>query len=56
MLGSMEVSVLFERVGLLAKLAEQVGVDEHDKDVALAWINEMVSAFAENEVKGFSKE
>ncbi|MCI4222452.1 hypothetical protein MRP15_20590 [Dickeya dianthicola] len=56
MLGSMEVSVFVERVGLLAKLTEHGGADEHDKDVALAWINEMVNEFVSREVNGFERE
>ncbi|QOL13279.1 hypothetical protein [Dickeya dianthicola] len=52
----MEVSVFVERVGLLAKLTERGGADEHDKDVALAWINEMVNELVASEVDGFSWE
>ncbi|SLM62837.1 hypothetical protein [Dickeya sp. CSL RW240] len=52
-MGCVEVSVFIERVGLLAKLTERVGVDEHDKDIALAWINEMVNELVECEVNSF---
>ncbi len=55
-LGSMEVSVFVERVGLLAKLTERAGADEHDKDVALAWINEMVNEFVAGEVNALEGE
>ncbi|MCA7001660.1 hypothetical protein [Dickeya solani] len=52
----MEVSVFVERVGLLAKLTERAGADEHDKDVALAWINEMVNEFVAGEVNALEGE
>ncbi|MBP2850542.1 hypothetical protein [Dickeya oryzae] len=52
----MDVSVFIERLGLLAKLTERVGANEHDKDVALAWINEMVNEFVTREVSSFKGE